>query len=88
MSAASTYAEALFAAARERDELEGVLEDVQEFGTALDESEELRLFFYFPIPILCTTWKIFPSVCIDGAMIISASCISRIFCAPREPIEV
>ena len=46
MSAASTYAEALFEAARERDELEGVLEDVKEFDSALDESEELRLFFY------------------------------------------
>ena len=46
MSAASTYAEALFEAARERDELEAVLDDVKEFGTALEESEELRLFFY------------------------------------------
>ncbi len=46
MSAASTYAEALFGAARERDELEPVLEDVTEFDAALDESEELRLFFY------------------------------------------
>ena len=46
MSAVSTYAEALFEAARERDELEDVLEELQEFTTALDESEELRLFFY------------------------------------------
>ncbi len=46
MSAVSTYAEALFEAAREREELEGVLEDLKEFVGALDESEELRLFFY------------------------------------------
>ena len=46
MSAVSTYAEALFEAARERDELEKVLEDLQEFTTALERSEELRLFFY------------------------------------------
>ena len=46
MSAVATYAEALFEAARERDELEGVLEELQEFETALEESEELRLFFY------------------------------------------
>ncbi len=46
MSAVSTYAEALFEAARERDELEEVLEELQEFTTALEESEELRLFFY------------------------------------------
>jgi F-type H+-transporting ATPase subunit delta len=46
LSAVSTYAEALFEAAHERDELEGVLEDLQEFTTALEESEELRLFFY------------------------------------------
>ena len=46
MSAASTYAEALFGAARERDELEAVLEDVNEFSAALTGSEELRLFFY------------------------------------------
>ena len=46
MSAVSTYAEALFEAAREREELEGVLEDLEEFVGALDESEELRLFFY------------------------------------------
>ena len=46
MSAVSTYAEALFEAARERDELEEVLSDLQEFVTALRETEELRLFFY------------------------------------------
>ncbi len=46
MSAVSTYAEALFEAARDRDELEEVLEELQEFTTALEESEELRLFFY------------------------------------------
>ena len=46
MSAVSTYAEALFEAARERDELEAVLEDLQEFSDALRENEELRLFFY------------------------------------------
>ena len=46
MSAVSTYAEALFEAARERDELEEVLSDLQEFVTALRETEELRLFSY------------------------------------------
>ena len=46
MSAVSTYAEALFEAARERDELEEVLSDFGEFTGALHESEELRLFFY------------------------------------------
>ncbi len=46
MSAVSTYAEALFEAAREREELEQVLEDLKDFVGALDESEELRLFFY------------------------------------------
>jgi F-type H+-transporting ATPase subunit delta len=46
LSAVSTYAEALFEAARERDELEEVLSDLQEFVTALRETEELRLFFY------------------------------------------
>ena len=46
MSAVSTYAEALFEAARERDELETVLDELQEFGDALEESEELRLFYY------------------------------------------
>ena len=46
MSAVSTYAEALFEAAREREELEGVLEELQEFVEALRENEELHLFFY------------------------------------------
>ena len=46
MSAVSTYAEALFEAARECDELEGTLDDLKEFVAALEESEELRLFFY------------------------------------------
>ena len=46
MSAVSTYAEALFGAARERDELEEVLSDLTEFVDALHDSEELRLFFY------------------------------------------
>lgn len=48
MSAVSTYAEALYAAAREREELEEVLNDLKEFGEALDEVEELREFFYSP----------------------------------------
>ncbi|MGI9049652.1 MAG: ATP synthase F1 subunit delta [Rubrobacteraceae bacterium] len=46
MSAASTYAEALFGAAREQGDVEQVLEDLKEFVAALDENEELRLFFY------------------------------------------
>jgi F-type H+-transporting ATPase subunit delta len=46
LSTVSTYAEALFEAARERDELEQVLENLKDFVGALDESEELRLFFY------------------------------------------
>jgi len=46
LSAVSTYAEALFEAARERDELEAVLDDLNEFSSALEGSEELRLFFY------------------------------------------
>ena len=46
MSAVSSYAEALFEAAHERDELVGVLEELQEFKDALEQSEELRLFFY------------------------------------------
>ena len=46
MSAVSTYAEALFEAARERDELEEVIEELKEFETALEESEELRLFYF------------------------------------------
>jgi F-type H+-transporting ATPase subunit delta len=46
LSAVSTYAEALFEAAREREELEEVLGDLDGFVEALHESEELRLFFY------------------------------------------
>jgi F-type H+-transporting ATPase subunit delta len=46
LSAVSTYAEALFEAARERDELEEVLSDLGEFTDALHASEELRLFFF------------------------------------------
>jgi F-type H+-transporting ATPase subunit delta len=46
LSAVSTYAEALFEAAREREELEEVVGDLQDFVEALRESEELRLFFY------------------------------------------
>ncbi len=46
MSAVSTYAEALFEAAREREELEETLDNLREFVGALDESEELELFFY------------------------------------------
>jgi F-type H+-transporting ATPase subunit delta len=46
LSAVSTYADALFEAAKERNELEGVLEDLRDFNAALEESEELRLFFY------------------------------------------
>jgi F-type H+-transporting ATPase subunit delta len=46
LSAVSTYAEALFEAAREREELEEVVDDLQEFVDALRENEELRLFYY------------------------------------------
>ena len=46
MSAVSTYAGALFEAARERGELEEVLSDLGEFVAALHDSEELRLFDY------------------------------------------
>jgi F-type H+-transporting ATPase subunit delta len=46
LSAVSTYAEALFEAAREREELEAVVNELQEFVEALRENEELRLFFY------------------------------------------
>jgi F-type H+-transporting ATPase subunit delta len=46
LSAVSTYAEALFEAAREREELEEVVGDLHDFVEALHESEELRLFFY------------------------------------------
>lgn len=46
MSAVSTYAEALFEAAREQGDVEQVLEDLKEFAAALDENEELQQFFY------------------------------------------
>jgi F-type H+-transporting ATPase subunit delta len=46
LSAVSTYAHALFEAAREREELEESLENLKEFVDALHESEELREFFY------------------------------------------
>ena len=46
MSAASTYAEALFGAAHDREELEETLENLQEFVNALHENEELRDVFY------------------------------------------
>jgi F-type H+-transporting ATPase subunit delta len=46
LSAVSTYAEALFEAARERDELEEVLSDLGVFVEALHDSEELGLFYY------------------------------------------
>jgi F-type H+-transporting ATPase subunit delta len=46
VSAASTYAEALFGAALERDELQQTLEDLKGFVESLDENEELRLFYY------------------------------------------
>ena len=46
MSAVSTYAEALFEAARDLGELEETLDNLNGFLAALEESEELRLFFY------------------------------------------
>ena len=46
MSAVSTYAEALFEASRERNELEEVLSELGEFVEVLHDSEELKLFFY------------------------------------------
>jgi F-type H+-transporting ATPase subunit delta len=46
LSAVSTYAEALFEAAREREELQEVVRDLEDFVEALHESEELRLFYY------------------------------------------
>lgn len=48
MSAVSTYAEALFQAARDREELDETLENLKEFVNALNGSEELREFFYGP----------------------------------------
>ena len=46
MSAVSTYAEALFGAAREREELEATRDNLHEFVEALAENEELRLFYH------------------------------------------
>jgi F-type H+-transporting ATPase subunit delta len=46
LSAASTYAEALFEAALERGELERTLEDLQGFQADLNSSQELSTFFY------------------------------------------
>lgn len=46
MSAVSTYAEALFGAAREREELEKTRDDLREFVEAMRENEELRLFYH------------------------------------------
>ena len=48
MSAVSTYAEALFAAAEERKELEEVLDELQEFTALVRENDELQEFFYSP----------------------------------------
>jgi F-type H+-transporting ATPase subunit delta len=48
LSAVSTYAEALFQAARDRDELDETLENLKEFVNALHESEELREFYFGP----------------------------------------
>ncbi len=48
MSAVSTYAQALFEAARDNEELEDTLENLKEFVDVLHESEELREFFYGP----------------------------------------
>ena len=45
MSAVSTYAQALFEAAREREELEDTLENLKEFVNVLHESGELSEFF-------------------------------------------
>ena len=46
MSAVSTYAQALFGATRESEELEETVENLKEFVDALHESDELRSFFY------------------------------------------
>jgi F-type H+-transporting ATPase subunit delta len=46
LSAVSTYSEALFQAARERDEVEKTLEDMKYFDDAVAGNEELRLFFF------------------------------------------
>jgi len=46
LSAATTYAEALFEAAHELEELEETLENLKDFVDALHESEELSDVFY------------------------------------------
>jgi F-type H+-transporting ATPase subunit delta len=46
LSAVSTYADALFGAARERGELQEVLEELKEFAGVLRENDELKLFYY------------------------------------------
>ncbi len=46
MSAVSAYAEALFGAALEREEIEETLENLLDFVNALHENQELKLFFY------------------------------------------
>ena len=46
MSAVSTYAQALFEASREREEIEETLENLKEFVDVLHESDELKEFFY------------------------------------------
>jgi F-type H+-transporting ATPase subunit delta len=46
VSAVSTYAQALFEAAREREEIEESLENLKEFLDVLHESDELGEFFY------------------------------------------
>jgi F-type H+-transporting ATPase subunit delta len=48
LSAVSTYAQALFNAALEREELEETLENLKEFVDALDQSEELKEFYFGP----------------------------------------
>jgi F-type H+-transporting ATPase subunit delta len=48
LSAVSTYTQALFEAALEREELDETLENLKEFVSALRESEELREFYYGP----------------------------------------
>ena len=41
-----------------------------------------------PIPMRWAFWKILPSVLMEGAMMISVVCISRIVEAPTEPMQV
>lgn len=47
MSVISTYADALFNAAREQENLEQTLEDLQGFSSAVEENEELHRFYYY-----------------------------------------